>query len=399
MLGSRLSSPRRRRRIWLPVLAGLLVALVIGEVANQVVSSSGAAATRSTRSWIAAVAPLVDQSSSLSVTLGKVRNGSSLQRAQLDALLGELEGSARQLRRDYSALELAPPTPASGAALGAVFANRARAATELSGAIALAMDNAAAAGTAEQTLAKVAADLRAGDAAYRRFRQELPHHGARRLGSSVWLRSPSAWSAPALAVWVSVLSRAQALVGRRQLSLLAVSLQPRVLKIDGLPTTTVPTPTTTTTTTTTTLPTTGSALTGTATTVGHRPRPRHHRGATTTTTTTLVVTTTTLQIPPAGSVSLVQATSRLTVTVVVASTGNLPVDGALVQATLVPTGKVAASPERAAHHLRVLTPGNARYLTLGPLAVRSGATYRLQVTAGFPGGALRQANIALQVEP
>ena len=396
MLGSRLSSPRRRRRIWLPVLAGLLVALVIGDVANQVVSSSGAAATRSTRSWIAAVAPLVDQSSSLSVTLGKVRNGSSLQRAQLDALLGELEGSARQLRRDYSALELAPPTPASGAALGAVFADRARAATELSGAIALAMDNAAATGTAEQTLAKVAVDLRAGDAAYRRFRQELPHHGARRLGSSVWLRSPSAWSAPALAVWVSVLSRAQALVGRRQLSLLAVSLQPRVLKIDGLPTTTVPTPTTTTT-TTTTLPTTGSALTGTTTTVGHRRRPRHHRGATTTT--TPVVTTTTLQIPPAGSVSLVQATSRLTVTVVVASTGNLPVDGALVQATLVPTGKVAASPERAAHHLRVLTPGNARYLTLGPLAVRSGATYRLQVTAGFPGGALRQANIALQVEP
>lgn len=363
------------------------------------VSSSGAAATRSTRSWIAAVAPLVDQSSALSATLSEVRNGTSLHRTQLDALLGELQGSTQQLQRDYRALELAPPTPASGAALGAVFADRARAATQLTGAIALATGNAAAAQSAEAALARVASEVRAGDAAYQRFLRELPRHGARRLGSSVWLRSPSAWSPPALSVWVSVLNRAQALAGRRQLSLLAVSLQPRVLKIDGLPTTTVAPPTTTTsTTTTTTLPTSAVPLTGTATTLGHRPRRRrHHHGATTTT--APVVTTTTLQIPPAGSVSLVQATSRLTVTVVVASAGNLPVDGGLVQATLVPTGKVAASPEHALRHLGPLAPGDARYLTLGPLAVRSGASYRLQVTAGFPGGLQRQANIALRVEP
>lgn len=397
MLGSRLSSPRRRRRIWLPVLAGLLLALVIGEVANQVVSSSGAAATRSTRSWIAAVAPLVDQSSALSTTLSEVRNGSSLHRTQLDVLLGELQGSARQLQRDYGALELAPPTPASGAALGAVFADRARAATQLSRAITLATSPPATTATAEDALARAVAELHAGDVAYRRFQGELPRHAARRLGASVWLVSPSAWRPTALAVWASVLKRAQTLAGRRLLTLLAVSLQPRVLKIDGLPTSTAAPPATTST-TTTTLPASTSSLTGTATTLGHHSRRRrHHHGAPTTS--APVATTTTLQIPPAGSVSLVQATSRLTVTVVVASTGNLPVDGGLVQVALVPTGKVAASPERSARHLPALAPGDARYLSLGPLAVRAGATYQLHVTAGFPGGAQHQADIALRVEP
>ena len=256
--------------------------------------------------------------------------------------------------------------------------DRAEASVGLSGAVALATAHGSTA-TVTTDLDRAAAELLAGDAAYVRFRSLLPSKvGADKLPTSRWLPRRAFWTGPNLANWAAALQRAPALTGRSSLSLLAISLKPRALEIRGLPTTTLPTttvPATTTSSTTTTSSSLPPASSTTTTTT-----------SSTTTTTSTLPTTTTLQVPPAGSVSVLQPTSKVTVVAVVASTGNLPAAGVAVRATLVATGAPPRGGSRTApapveRRLGRLDPGAARYVVLPPLAVHRGGTYRLTVEA------------------
>lgn len=374
------------------------------------VSSAKGAAQRSSKSWVAAVGPMVDESNALVPTLVRVRDvATELDRSQLESLVLQLVQGSEQVREQFDALALAPPTPAAGAALAVVLADRAQASTMLAGALTLAISSSgpAARATASSELQAVFTRLSDADREYRRFLRLLPtRSGASRLGRSVWILRPASWQPAVLTGWVGLLAHAPGLDGRRVLALLDVSLQPRVLEIRGLPTATSATTATTFSSaalvTTTTTPA-SATITATASTTTATARSGAERSSTTTTSTTTTSTTTTLQVPPSGSVSVVPSTGRVVVSAVVASTGNLTVAHAILDATLAPTSGGAAStgssPAIVSRRLGALAPGVARYVVLPALKVRPGASYRLVVTATFPGGSPATATIRLSVEP
>lgn len=88
---------------------------------------------------------------------------------------------------------------------------------------------------------------------------------------------------------------------------------------------------------------------------------------------------TTLQVPPPGSVSILQPTRHLSVSVVVADDGDLSVAGVTVRAELQP---VAGGPSQAVEHrIGRLAPRAARYVVLRGLHPKKGTRYELVVTA------------------
>ncbi|MHB1599946.1 MAG: hypothetical protein ACYCXY_13895 [Acidimicrobiales bacterium] len=109
---------------------------------------------------------------------------------------------------------------------------------------------------------------------------------------------------------------------------------------------------------------------------------------------------TTLQIPPAGSTSVLPPTAQLVVEVVVADEGNLPAGQVTVGARLtaaaghLPAGSLSATVDRRAG---ALSPGGARYLRLRPMRVVRGETYDLVVTASVPGWPVATDTVVLQI--
>jgi hypothetical protein len=111
-------------------------------------------------------------------------------------------------------------------------------------------------------------------------------------------------------------------------------------------------------------------------------------------------TTTTLQIPPAGSRSVLPPTRHLVVDVVVADEGNVSARAVTVDARLVAvSGKLAAGSGTvtAQASAGALAPGAARYLRLRPLRVVPGETYDLHVTASVPGWPVASDSVVVQV--
>ena len=390
------------------MLGVALVALVIGEVADQVVGSSGAAARRSVASWTAAVGPMVDESSAVAPVLAALRQGATTgTRAALERQLGFVTSEAGAVRDELANLPLAPPTVAVGAALARCFDERAAAAEALAAGIAQATDPGGGPGTlgqAQADMARAAADLQAGDAAYVVARRLLPRQVRDRLPRrSVWLTKPAPWSATALDAWVGALRGDPALAARARLSLTAVTVSPRVLEIRGLPTTTTSTTTSTTTTTTTTLSGTNVATGTTGTGGSYRgsgagsggsgSSTGNRRAGGTPTATLPPVTTTTLQLPPAGSLSVLQPTGDLTVAAVVSDNGALPVEGVTLTAVLAPDGGGTA--QRVTRRIGALAPGAARYVVLHGLHPRRGDRYQLAVTLAGTGAAPLTDRVAL----
>ena len=392
---------RRRRPPLLLVLLVLVAALVIGEVTAQVVGSSRALARRSAHSFVAAVAPLVDESNALVPVLARVRTEApSLTRTELDSLLAELTSGSAAVVSQFGALELAPPTPGSGRALAAALDARARASVQLAGALGLATSAGGAAGqqTALLRLEAVADELGASDADYRRFRRSLPPHlGAGAPPASVWMTAPRAWRPASLSALVAQLASRPGLGGTRRVALVAVSLEPSPIAIRGLPSPPPPSSTTTSASTTTTTAS-GGRPTLTAPGAAHGRKARRRRPPTTTSTTT-TSTTTTLQLPPPGSVSVVPATRHLVVTAVVVSTGTLAARDVQLSATLTPAGSAPGAPATVTHALGTLAPGAARFVRLPAFAARPGTAYGLVVTAGLASGSPQTAAIKLTIEP
>ncbi|HUY29790.1 MAG TPA: hypothetical protein VMV02_02195, partial [Acidimicrobiales bacterium] len=119
--GPRPSVRRSRRRISAVVAGALLAALVLGEVVAQVVNDATPAASRGSRTWVAAVGPIVEDSTSLAHTLDAARALSGLpacapvgcQRAAFDETVSTLVTGTAADTAELGAVGLTPPSPSA----------------------------------------------------------------------------------------------------------------------------------------------------------------------------------------------------------------------------------------------------------------------------------------------
>ncbi len=418
--GRRALPPTRREhwRVVAAVVIVLVVCLVVGEVVDQVVKSSTAVGQRTDKTWVAAVATIVDESNTLSPALHAIRAHATdpavFDRVTLEYALAQLARSAESDANTYREIGLAAPSQRADALMAGVLNLRRAGAESLARGIALAISRRGGRSSlpqAGQLLATAGSRFLAADAGYHALVVALDKDAsARRLPSSVWIASPGVWSGAAARAWANDLRSAAILAFSPVLSIVAVTLEPPPLDITGLPATT--TVTTTTLAKVTTLPTTAKTARkgharrqATVTTSTTTPNPvakvstNPARAKPTTTTTTLPSATTTLQIPPAGSVSVVAATSRLEVVVVVENTGDATALGAYLTVVLSPvrSSHTGAARVSARHRLLSLVPGASQYVVMPKLAVKHATGYELVVTATIPSGPSATRSIALYV--
>jgi len=377
------------RRVVL-VVAVVVLAIIVAEIAADVVDSGRTAGRVAAATYVTEVIPVVGESSILSSTMHLVRDRSgSLGRAGLESALGDLvEGTAANLAQ-LAGLGVPAPSARSARLLDAVLTARARGSRDLAGAIAIAIGPT----SGPQSLARASSgvvdagkEMIASDKDYRAFVLSLPRSSGRsRLPASRWVAHPFSWAAPAAASFVAQLSGSSRLEVHTSLVIVAMTVQPPVVRINGLPTTTTLPPTTTTTTTTTST-TTSTTLPGTRTTT---------TTTSTTTTTPTSPTSTTMQLPPPGSTSVLPPTERVSVVLVVANAGNAPLSDIWAAASVIPeasSGRNGGSVTRS-RSVRVghLAPGASVVVSVPALAVSSGRSYTLFASVGtgtLPTGAV-----------
>ncbi|MGH9294055.1 MAG: hypothetical protein ACRD0B_01885 [Acidimicrobiales bacterium] len=379
---------RRRspRRLVAFLVVAVVISIVVGEVTSDVVSSSKAASVMHARTYAAAVAPIMDESTALSGFITDLRRHPlALGREGIATALGRLVEGSEDVRHQLFSLALAAPTQRSERLLASVFSLRAEAARHLTGAIYAAIGPLHSAGRSARMLRAVATEIRRSDDRYRRFGRTLPGDVRRDdpLPASSWKASAD-WSARALSRYASELAGARSLRLTRALSIVAVSLSPPALRITGLPPTTTTTTTTTTTSTTTSTTTLPGATTTSSTFVPATP-----------TTTTATTTTTTLQVPPGSSTSWLPAIKRLSVVIVVANAGDGPARFVAVTATATPlrpgalprgSRRPRSAPMPKVSSVRVvlhsLAAASSTEIVLRGLVLRPGTGYELAVRLG-----------------
>jgi hypothetical protein len=387
------ASPRHSRRRRIGFLAGAAVAsLIVAEVALQVVDSSGPANVAAGKSWVAAVGPLAASSASLGATVQEIRiDALHLGRQVLDNDISSLVLATEESDVQFTGLGLAAPSQEAGVQMGAMVSARSQGARLLASGIDLALGSGTSS-AATNELFSAGEMMAQSDVDYERSLAAVPApDGSSALPASQWIADSGEWTTASLQTWVSQLQAAPALRTRHAISLVAVSIDPPVLRFIGLPPTTSTTSTTSTTTTTT-------STTSTTTTLG----PTGQTGSTTSstappttttvppTTTTVPPTTTTLQVPPPGAIALLGPTTSIDVVAVISNSGNVTETNVSLTAslTLRPTGShqqpghsIGANTHSTRALVGTLPPGASRYLLAPALAVVAGATYQLTVTA------------------
>ncbi len=388
------SAQRSKRRTIALVVVLAVLALVVAEVAADVVNADRRAAAVTSSTFVVEVVPVIDESNMLASIMHLVHNGAtSLNRKALELTLGRLVTGTADNLDQLGTLGIPAPTARSQQLLEAALASRSSGARLLTGGISVATGPMAASSGAVGTsldsstsrararatslVVRAGRELIRSDQEYRAFVRSLPRgSGRERLPTSVWVTFPASWSKTAASAWVTRLASAQRLQVRQDLVIVAVSLQPPVVRITGLPTTTTTSTTSTSATTSTTTSTTIPASTSSSTTT-----------STTTTTIPTIATTTTVQLPPSGSTSVLPPTNRISVLLVVANAGNVSLSRVWASASLVPepNGEAAKrSPPASSASLRIgrLPPGASVEVTLPPLVVESGSSYVLWASVG-----------------
>lgn len=384
---------RDRRRIAITVVIVAVVALVLGEVIDDIVKSSPGVERRSDATWVSAASAVIAQSNVESVELHTIRShsasASSFGRVTLEIALAELEREARDSQMTYAQLGLAAPTPSIGSLMHTVLEDRSEGVRLLASGINLAIGVPADAASAAASLSSAGRRLEAADAAYHELTRLVRRRGHdAAMPRSRWIVAGANWSVAAVTAYASTLSHAKSLAADSAIGIIAVSIEPAPLRITGLPTPTTTTSpvTSTSTSTTSTIPgsTTSTSTTTTSTT-------------TTTTTTTLPAPTTTLQIPPSGAVGVIAATKKIRVVVIVKNVGNTWVRGATVSALVVPVANRATRLRQGEASAKVptLAPDASAYLTLRALRVPRPATYLLLVTARLRSGAAVRRSVTI----
>jgi hypothetical protein len=365
-------------------VAILVVVLLIAEVISDAVNDSPQVGQRALASWVAGVQPLLSASSALGEAVHSIEAAdASTTRAALDATLATLAGITASNLVDYEDLGIQAPSARDSALVSNVLNFRAAAVTDLERSVTLATTPAAAASAAESSCLAAERSVKAGDGAigtldgvFRSIRG-VSHQQFRK-----WSTYAATLGSAGCSNLVQTLRANHALVLRSALKLVAISVLPSPVQING-----VPNPTTTTTTTlplhsTTTTSTTLLAGSGTTTTT-----------SSTTTTTTIAATTTTLQIPPQSARSVLPPTSAVTADVLLADTGNAPVRGVTV--TVEVRGASGAVSERSGS-VPQIAAGASAYLTIGPIPLgKVRGTFLLQVEASASGVAPSKSVVTL----
>ncbi len=383
------------------------------------VNSGAPTALLEERSYVAAVVPIIDESTALLPWLHEIRSDApKLGRQGLLEALGRLVTGSVQVQQQLDSLGIPVPSAHVDDLLRSAFADRSHAVRALAGTVTAALGGGASArGTTLARLQAVGSELRRSDEEYVGFVRAVPKKAREHsvpLPSSSW-SSADPWSATALQAYTTTLTSDSALALRHDLAILAVTVEPPVLRIT--PTTTSTTTTSTTTTTTSTTSTT--TTTTTTTTIPGQPTTTtvpNTTSTTTTSTTSTTTTTTTLQVPPANTTSWLAPTKQLTAIVVVANGGNVDEHGVVIRATFAPivvppksgtsgtsgnSGKSSKSasktghrkpvvpplPESVSHRVGLLAAGDSLEVQMPTFEVKPGFLYELTVTISAPGHA------------
>jgi hypothetical protein len=374
----------------LTVVLCLFVALLIGEGVNDAIDQSPAVGARAKATWVAGIQPVLVSSSAIAPALADVeRNPGALTRQSLDAATAALSEVLSGNQRAVASLGIKAPSARLSALVQQLLNERLSAfhsfAQMIAAATSLPHDDAA----ALSACMVAQGEIHRADATL----ASLGHSLGAQFASV--FRSAPTWSSvvphletPGCTTLVNALGGNAALVEHRGLRLVAISVVPNPVQING-----VPNPTTTTTSTTTTP---GTQTTTTTTTT---PVQTGTTSTTSTTTTTIPpVTTTTLQIPPASAKSVLPPTGTLAVQVVIQASGNQRVGPVIVSVQLVP-----AATEAGATRSRTITglaPGASRYLAFSgiPLGNITGR-FVLKVSATALGVPVVERSITLVRSP
>lgn len=131
---------RSPRRVVLVVVCVLVLAIIVGEVAADVVNSGSLAGRVAAQTYVAEVIPVVEESTMLASLMRLVRNdATSLDRTGLEADLGRLVIGTSTNLAELGTLGVPAPSSRSGQLLKDTLAAHAEAARTLTGAVELAI--------------------------------------------------------------------------------------------------------------------------------------------------------------------------------------------------------------------------------------------------------------------
>lgn len=374
------------------VVLCLFVALLIGEGINDAINQSPAVGARAEATWVAGIQPILVTSSAIAPAVADMeRNPSALTRQHLDAATAALNEVVSANQRSLAALGIKAPSQHLLTLVQQVLDSRLSASHSISQMIAASTSVLRDHAASLSACMSAQVQIQRADAALASLRHSLGSRFA-----SVFRSAPS-WSStvphlqsPGCTTLVNALSGNAALVDHRGLRLVAVSVIPNPVQING-----VPNPTTTTTTTTTTP---GTSTSTTTTTTPVQTGTTTTSTTSTTTTTAPVVTTTTLQIPPASSKSVLPPTGTLAVQIVLQADGNQRVGPVIVSVQLVPVASETGVTR--SRTISELGPGASRFLEFSgiPLGNISGR-FVLKVSATALGVPVVERSITLVRSP
>jgi hypothetical protein len=370
--------PRRTRAQMIAVgVAILVVVLLVAEVITDAVNDSPQVGQRALASWAAGVEPLLSASSTMGEALHSIdAANASTTRATLDATFATIASTTSSNLAAFEDLGIQAPSARDGALVQHVLASRALAVTDLEESVSLATTPSADAQSATASCVEAARAIEAGDGALGTLNRVFQTiRGVSHQQFRKWASYASTLGSAGCSNLVGTLRANHALVLRSALKLVAISVLPSPVQINGVPnptttttTTTVPLHSTTTSTSSTSIPTGAGTTTTTSST---------------TTTTTIAVTTTTLQIPSASARSVLPPTRAVTADVVVADAGDTPVRGVTV--TVGVKGASGGVVARSGSVPRIEAGGSA-YLTIGPVPLGAvHGTFLLEVEASATG--------------
>jgi hypothetical protein len=371
--------PRRTRAQMIAVvLVGLVVVLLIAEVISDAVNDSPQVGMRALATWAAGVEPLLSSSSAMGQAVQTIDGANaSMTRARLDATLATLTSVTTANQTANDDLGIQAPSSRDSALVERVLSSRVVAATNFERSVELATTPSATAGSAASSCVIAGAAIKAGDDAIGALNGVFRTiHGVEHQQFRKWSTYAATLGSAGCSGLVHTLRANQALVLRSGLKLVAISVLPSPVQING-----VPNPTTTTTTTSTTLPLHATTTTSTTQPFGAGTTTST---SSTTTTTTIASTTTTLQIPPNSARSVLPPTSSVTADVVVADSGDAPVRGVTVTVEVVDsTGREIAG---SSNQVSLIGADSSAYLTIGPVHLgKITGTFELKVAASATG--------------
>ncbi|MCL5047976.1 MAG: hypothetical protein M1374_04220 [Firmicutes bacterium] len=408
----------------------LIVALLIGEVTNDVLNSSTSYAKISDKSYMAALVPIFSDSNVIGQEIANWRSV-SLKHSAPAVLESEISNWVKNGQSDIVKLNdigISPPDALAGNKLSAVLSLREQAILD--------MQKAFDSSSASQVLSVQATgyfvaagkEIRLSSTllkeAVKSFKKA--HINYDQLPSNSWEAPLDKWDAQPIKNWLSVLavSASSTQLGN-SLVISDISTYPLPVNILGISTTTLPTTTlsitttssttTTSTTTTTTSSTTTTLVSGSSTTTttigGKKSAKSSHskqskKKINTATTTTLFAQTLTSQIPPSNSTSLLPPVSSLVVKVVVTNQSGEEIQKPILTLTISgqSPGKTSRSLPKSLNStkeikLAPIPASQSVYKTWKFHHLHLGGSYKLIVEISAPGFQSNSKQVMLKVAP